>query len=204
MNKYLNLDCMEGMKHYPDKYFELAIVDPPYGIGDYNQSECEMRVDWNDSIPELNYFNELNRISRNQIIWGANYYNCFNGGGAIVWYKGKMHPSMSDVEIASCSLQKRTTYIHITWQSGFYRTMKEGKVIHPCQKPVKLYEWLLTNYAKQGDKILDTHVGSGSSIIAFEKHGFEYVGFEIDKDYYKDSLKRIEKHRELLKQEKIF
>ena len=207
LSAFYNMDCMEGMKQFPDKYFELAIVDPPYGIGNFNMknggSENKKRnrlidgdyldVAWNDNAPPQEYFDEVVRVSKNRIIWGANYYNSFEScGGALVWYKKIGHPNLSDCEIASLSFQKKVDFVHIDWQSGFYRRAKEGEIIHPCQKPVALYKWLLTNYAKQGDKILDTHVGSASSLVACREMGFEYVGYEIDTDYYNAATKRLE------------
>jgi site-specific DNA-methyltransferase (adenine-specific) len=202
---FYNMDCMDGMAQFPDKYFELAIVDPPYGIGVFtcnawykdgkktlNSKVYTDDYTWNNSIPQEKYFTELKRVSKNRIIWGANYYNCFeNGNGAIVWYKGDATLTISRCEIASLSFQKKVEYVHIDWQSGFYRKLTEGEQVHPCQKPVKLYEWLLSHYAKQGDKILDTHVGSASSLIACHNMGFEYWGFELDEDYYKAANERL-------------
>ncbi len=195
----LNMDCMEYMKGLEDNAFELAIVDPPYGIGNWipqnlspKQKEISRPVDWNESPPEDNYFNEMKRVSKTQIVWGANYYNCFASlGGAIVWDKGDGNPVFSRCEIASISSQKRVDYVHINWQAGFYRK-QFGDQIHPCQKPVKLYEWLLKNYAKEGDRILDTHLGSGSSAIAAHYGGFDFVGMELDEDYYKDARARFD------------
>ena len=212
MNDFFNEDCMIGMKRYPDKYFELAIVDPPYGIGKFtnefhtdpkygkikNKKKYSDNYKWNDKIPSKKYFNELKRISKNQIIWGANYYNCFENGGSLIWYKGNQTKTISHCEIASLSFQKKVDYININWQSGFFRKTKED-IIHPCQKPVQLYRWLLKNYAKKGDKILDTHVGSASSLIACIDMGFEYGGFELDKDYYKAACKRIENYEAQLR-----
>lgn len=199
LNRLYNMDCMEGMKEFPDKYFELAICDPPYGIGNFVPQNISKtgraagkKVIWNESTPNIEYFEELMRVSQNQIIWGANYYNCFcKDGGAVIWDKGEANPVFSRCEIASLSFQKRVDYIAINWQSGFYRASIES-IIHACQKPVKLYEWLLKNYAKQGDKILDTHVGSASSLVACYKNGFDYCGFEIDKDYYDKANERLE------------
>jgi len=153
---------MEAMKEMSDNQFDLAIVDPPYGIGNFVQQTGNKRgkkVNWNDKIPNTEYFTELERVSKEQIIWGANYYNCFNNkGGAIIWNKGvKRETNFSVCEIASYSRLKRVDYIEIKWQN----LNRDEKTIHPCQKPVKLYEWLLMNYAKEGDKILDTHLGSG-------------------------------------------
>lgn len=144
---FLNCDCMEYMKTVPDKYFELAIVDPPYGIGNFipqnlskNGVKVSDEVKWNDEIPNQNYFDEVVRISKNQIIWGANYYNCFHKlGGALIWHKGNINPVFSQCEIASLSFQKRVDYFHHNWQAGFARK-KEGETIHPCQKPVALYK----------------------------------------------------------------
>ena len=207
LNRFYNMDCMEGMKEFPDKYFELAIVDPPYGIGkftcDAHTNSTGIRVKnkksytddcvWNNTTPNQEYFKELKSISKERIIWGANYYNCFeNGKGALIWYKGDMTKTISHCEIASLSFQTKVSYIHIDWQSGFFRELKEGKQIHPCQKPVKLYSWLLTNYAKKGDKILDTHVGSASSLIACYELGFDYIGFELDKEYFSKATERLE------------
>ena len=189
-------DCMDGMAQMPDNYVDLAIVDPPYGIGNFihttgpRPSKDFTAVQWNDATPPLEYFEELRRISKNQIIWGANYYNCFTTGGAIIWYKGSTAKKQSACEIASHTFYAKTDNIHINWQSGFYRRMYED-IIHPCQKPAKLYKWLLQNYAKPGDLILDTHVGSGSSIIACIDMGFDYIGYEIDADYYEAMQDRI-------------
>ena len=214
INKIYLMDCMEGMKEFPDKYFELAIVDPPYGIG----------IDKWDVKPNQDYFNELFRVTKNQIIWGGNYFNLDFTQGWICWDKtfnetirGKSlsksqikKENISEFELAWTSFLKKARfvrYMNLGNLQGFEQNIKvdysKPPKIHITEKPIKLYEWLLKNYAKQGDKILDTHVGSGSSIIAFEKHGFDYCGFEIDKDYYEASTKRILKHRELLQQEKI-
>ena len=195
-NIAINDDCMEIMATLPDKYFELAIVDPPYGIGNFVQTSGNVRgesVTWNDFTPTDEYFKGLRRVSQEQIIWGANYYNCFNNkGGAIVWYKHvPSDVNLSECEIASYSRLKRVAYVDIAW-TGLCR--KEETAIHPCQKPVKLYEWLLTHYAKQGDKILDTHLGSGSSRIAAYNLGFDFVGCEIDKDYFDAQEKRFAAH----------
>lgn len=195
-----NGDCMEIMKQYPDKYFQLACVDPPYGIGDFSPNSgsrgtsCkgkEWDIKWNDHTPERKYFDEVIRVSENQIIWGSNYYNCFSkDGGCLVWHKGNINPVFSQCEIASLSFQKRVDYVHIDWQAGFARR-KEGETIHPCQKPIALYKWILSHYAKPGDRILDTHGGSGSSVIACLDMGFPMVWIEKDADYYEAALKRI-------------
>ena len=205
-----NCDCNDLMAHIPEKHFELSCVDPPYGIGIASKSKLsgtskkEYSVkDWDSNVPPIEYFNELKRISKNQIIWGANYFDGvgLNGGG-IVWNKlgtsiGRRLPlpTLSDCEIAYCSLRtnvKMFSYTQIGNVFGNdYQIDWNQERIHPTQKPVALYEWLLTNYAKQGDKILDTHLGGGSHAIACNNLGFELTACELDKDYYEASIKRI-------------
>jgi len=185
-------DCMTYMRGLPDKAFELAIVDPPYGIGNFVQISGNVRGDavtWNDSPPPKEYFEQLERVSVDRIIWGANYYNCFNNkGGAIVWWKRvPAESNLSECEIASYSRLKRVAYIDLKWQN----IGRGEKMIHPCQKPVTLYERLLSDYAKAGDRILDTHLGSGSSAIACNNMGFTMVGCELDPDYYKAACERV-------------
>lgn len=212
----LHIDCMTYMSGLPDKAFDLAIVDPPYGIGNWipsnvarngkpiakvkDQKKRFGEVEWNESAPDSEYFSEIERVSKKRIVWGANYYNCFSSGGALVWYKKIGNPNFSQCEIASLSFCKKVDYVHIDWQSGFAREMKEI-IIHPCQKPIKLYEWLLTNYAKPGQRVLDTHLGSGSSAIACNNLGFEMVGCELDEDYYKAACARVS---QATKQERLF
>lgn len=200
-------DCMIGMARYPDKFFDLAIVDPPYGIGVFttpkhtdsngkrivNKKKFKDDYTWNKDIPDKEYFLEVERISKRRIIWGANFYNCFTGGG-VVWYKGEQTKTISACEIASVSGQNKVDYVHINWQSGFFRKAIDGDTIHPCQKPIKLYRWLLKNYAKPGDKILDTHMGSQSSRIAAYDMGFDFYGWEIDEDYFKKGNQRYNNH----------
>src|SRR5699024_1955238 len=185
-----NMDCMEGMKQIPDKYFDLAIVDPPYGIGIDGQKKYtaknpkhsrreHIKKDWDSDIPGEEYFNELFRVSKNQIIWGANYFveHLTEGKkGWIVWDKGQHGLTMSDCELAYSSFDKPTR-IKVIKVINRVHIMTDGS-IHPTQKPIKLYHWLLNNYAKEGDKILDTHVGSASSLIACHDLKFEYLGFE--------------------------
>ena len=138
------------------------------------------------------------RVSKEQIIWGANYYNCFNGnGGAIIWYKDVSHPNMSKCEIASYSRLKKVDYVRLDWAATdkVNRLKWDSDInIHPCQKPISLYEWLLMNYAKEGDKILDTHLGSGSIAIAAHNLKFELVGCELDTEYYQAAVKRLKQH----------
>ncbi len=204
MIEYYNEDCMVGMKRYGDKHFDLAIVDPPY-FADYAKENYPgakisttgvKRHRFNSNhwvVPEQSYFNELLRVSIHQIIWGYNYYSIFNlGSGRIVWDKENDASSFSKCEIAYCSMHKSVQIFRYMWNGMLQGDManKESR-IHPTQKPVKLYKWLLHNYAKKGDLILDTHVGSASSLIACYDMGFDAVGFELDKDYYEASKKRL-------------
>jgi site-specific DNA-methyltransferase (adenine-specific) len=201
--KIINADCMDIMKDYEDNYFDLAIVDPPYGIGISGQKKSisknpkhnrkfHKNKNWDNKIPNQNYFNELFRVSKNQIIWGANYYvKYLNKGtkGWVFWFKGQNGLTMSDGEIAYTSFQKPTRQVKINRVD----LLIEG-TIHPTQKPIRLYNFLLDNYANEEDKILDTHLGSASSAIAAFYYGCkEFVGIELDKDYYNDSIKRIKK-----------
>ena len=188
INVAYNIDCMEYMKTLPDKAFDLAIVDPPYGIGISSNPvrQAHTKKDWDKSIPNTEYFAELMRVSKNQIIWGGNYFNLPATQNYIVW--DKVQPenfSLAMCEFAWCSIQRPAKIFRRS-------VLMEQHKIHPTQKPVALYEWLLRNYAKPGDKILDTHVGSASSLIACHRMGFQYIGFEIDPDYYKAALERLE------------
>jgi site-specific DNA-methyltransferase (adenine-specific) len=186
------------MKRYPDNHFDLAVVDPPYGIGDVfipvstGVKPCKITrkhkvMDWDYEIPNDEYFKQLKRVSKKQIIWGANYFNCFDSGGALVWYKNNGAPTLSQCEIASLSFKKSVDYVFIQQLGGF---IIKNKPIHPTQKPIKLYDWIFKNYAKPGDLILDTHLGSGSSRIAAHKAGLDFVACEIDKDYFEAQEKR--------------
>ena len=199
-----NEDCLRAMKAMPDNYFDLAIVDPPYGINRGGQTEtftkdpkhkrkAHKQKDWDNEIPTAEYFRELERVSKNQIIWGANYFveHLTKGTmGWIFWYKGQEGLSMSDGEIAYSSFQRATRQINLN--RGLIA--QKGGSIHPTQKPVELYRHLLHHYATKGDKILDTHIGSGSIGIACWDLGFDLVGYEIDKEYYDKARKRIEEH----------
>ena len=201
LNAFYNMDCMEALRNIEDKYFDLAIVDPPYFSGPerrefFGRSVSPIGVQrlyresekW--SVPTTEYFDELFRVSKNQIIWGCNYFDYQFGPGRIVWDKCNGTSSFSDAEIAYCSMQQGKSMMRGDIQQG-NKALNE-KRIHPTQKPVNLYKWLLTKYAKLGDKILDTHVGSGSSLIACCDLGYEYLGFEIDEGYFKAAVKRIE------------
>lgn len=203
----LNCDCLPFMKQCSDKQFDLAIVDPPYGIGmdgqKYSGSKDGRQYrqfhkfkDWDSKTPSAEYFQELQRISQNQIIWGGNYFadklpiaRCW-----IFWYKMQNDLCMGDGELAWASFDSviRQIPIHRTalWQE---------KPQHPTQKPVDLYKWLLHNYAKPGDKIIDTHLGSGSIALACEEYGFDLTACEIDKEYYDGAVQRLKDYRVQLK-----
>jgi site-specific DNA-methyltransferase (adenine-specific) len=196
-----NIDCMAYMATLPDKAFDLAIVDPPYGINILHSgglgTNCDNkkhnrkyheRKNWDKEKPSKKYFQELIRVSKNQIIWGANYFvnHLTSSMGWVFWDKGQ-NLSMSDGELAYTSFNKALRRIVIN--RG--QLMVEGGTIHPTQKPIKLYEWLLTNYAEKGNKILDTHLGSGSIAIACNNLGFNLVGCELDEDYYNSACDRI-------------
>ena len=202
MIEYYNEDCMEGMKRYKDKHFSLAICDPPYfaGAGDpsyYRSRTCQSKAKpitetWN--VPDENYFKELFRVSKKQIIWGCNYYAKYiPHTSRIVWDKVNDGTPFSQAEIASWSEGVKVYMYRYMWNGMLQQDMKnKERRFHPTQKPIALYKWLLHNYAKKGDLILDTHVGSASSLIACYDMGFDAVGFELDKDYYEASKKRLE------------
>ena len=208
MTYAFNQDCMIAMKEFPDKYFELAIVDPPYGINaDVDNQKHEgkfgykkhRKTNWDSAIPSDEYFKELKRVSANQIIWGGNYFTKHLTPTMtwVVWDKVQRNFSFSHGEMAWTSFTGKMqifTYARGN-DSGSAPKLKDheraGINIHPTQKPVALYRWLLTNYAKQGDKILDTHLGSGSSRIAAHQLGFEFYGYELDKDYFEAQEKRF-------------
>jgi len=191
-----NEDNMQLMARYPDKYFDLAIVDPPYGING-GSSTKKMNVEWDNQIPIKEYFKELIRVSKNQIIWGGNYMSSnipFNSKHTIIWDKQNGDSFMSDGEIAFTSFNKQTTlFYRLFWMSNMMKA-EEKPLIHPTQKPKSLYKWLLDKYAKQGDKILDTHLGSGSIAIACHDYGFELTACELDTEYYEAAKKRFLNH----------
>lgn len=190
------MDCMDGMAMFPDKFFELAIVDPPYGINincniglRKGQRKKREQKNWDSAPPDQEYFQELFRVSRNQIIWGGNYFELPASRSFIIWDKAE---SMYGRSFAECEF---------AWSSMddsariFKLSPNDPARIHPTQKPVALYKWLLAKYAKPGDKILDTHVGSASSLIACHQMGFDFVGFELDPDYYRAATERLERAR---------
>jgi site-specific DNA-methyltransferase (adenine-specific) len=193
----LNIDCMEYMKTLPDKAFDLAIVDPPYGIGASKMTmgsgkhKFTKDKEWDCAIPNKSYFNELFRVSKNQIIWGGNYFTEHLPPSKhwVIWDKQNPNLSFAEGEMAWVNKGKLLRIF-----KHYSARVEDGGKIHPTQKPVALYKWLLTNYAKPGDKILDTHLGSGSSRIAAYEMGFDFVGCEIDKDYFEAQEKRWESH----------
>ena len=218
-----NMDCMEYMRTLPDKAFDLAIVDPPYGIGEdggksrskfviqkngnrlYVEDGHYEKTGFDAAPPSKEFFNELFRVSKEQIIWGANYFT-LPRAGAIVWDKCNDGSDQSDGEIAFNSMTNRVDIFRYMWRGMMQgKSISEGTTqqgnkalnevrIHPTQKPVALYEWLLMKYAKEGWRILDTHLGSGSSRIAAYNLGFEFVGCEIDREYYEKQEERFAAH----------
>ena len=207
----LNCDCMEYMATLPDKAFDLAIVDPPYGIGaaddsrfgiKHNGAAAERKLyerkEWDSEIPKKDFFDLIFRVAEQQIVWGVNYYpDSRLTGGRIFWDKCcPERYSKSAGELAYKSKGYGIDYFRSAWHGMIQENMrfKEHR-IHPTQKPVKLYEWLLTRYAKPGQRILDTHLGSGSSAIAAHNLGFDFVGMELDKDYYDAACARLKAHQ---------
>lgn len=203
---FYNMDCMEGMKQFPDKFFDLAIVDPPYGIGQdggRNKTRTRLAAATNykpfaggdKKPPDEDYFTELFRVSKNQIIWGANHFiSRFSKDSScwIVWDKDNSG-CFADCELAWTSFPTAVRKYKFRWNGMLQENMKNKEIrIHPTQKPVDLYSWILNNYAKPGDKILDTHVGSASSLIACHNLGFQYVGFELDPFYFNAASERLE------------
>lgn len=219
------LDCMEGMHQFPDGFFDLAIVDPQYGInapnmkmgsnpnrkepGQYPGTSTAVRIKgrlnsgggklkdrilnqssigWDNEVPDDSYFKEIFRVSKNQIIWGGNYFNLPPCRGFIIWNKNQPWENFSQAEFAWTSFDSPAKVFTFSNRGG---SNDEAK-IHPTQKPVELYQYCLSRFAKEGDKILDTHLGSGSSRIAAYKMGFDFWGFEIDQNYFLDSQKRFE------------
>jgi len=193
-----NEDNMELMARYEDNHFDLAIVDPPYGIDITNSGwvksnkNIKTNNNWDNETPNKKYFEELKRVSKNQIIWGGNYFldNLNNTRCFLIWDKqiGEC-TSFASSELAWTSFDKST-------KTFYEHPAKYGKdKIHPTQKPIKLYEWTLINYAEEGDKILDTHLGSGSITIACHNLGFDLTACELDKDYYDAAMKRLKQHQ---------
>lgn len=219
LNHLYNMDCMDGMSRFPDGYFELAIVDPPYFDGPnkriyYGNAVNKLNIHRVDypvidtwDVPDDDYFRELFRVSKHQIIWGCNYFNYPFGAGRIVWDKCNAGSSFSDCEIAYCSMYDSVRMFRFMWNGMMQgKSITEGHImqgnktlnekrIHPCQKPIALYDWLIMRYMPNGGKMLDTHVGSASSLIACEKSGVQYVGFEKDKHVFDLASARLEEHK---------
>jgi len=202
LNNIIHADCMDIMRDIPDKYFELAIVDPPYGInagkmtmgqGSGNDTGKHKVKSWDEKIPDKLYFNELKRISKNQIIWGGNYFIDYlnNTSCFLLWDKKDYNSDFASHEMAWTSFNSQVKCFQRARSSN---NDNKGK-IHPTQKPVALYRWLLQKYAKPGDKIIDTHSGSGSCAIACHLEKFDFLAIEKDEDYYEASVKRLDEVR---------
>ena len=218
-----NEDNMELMSRFPDNHFDLAIVDPPYGIGadEAQNNAAEQRIksngkskagrgyklykksEWDNEIPNEKYFKELFRISKNQIIWGGNYMTEFlkPSMGWIIWDKGQRDFSLADGEMAWTSFNKAMRIFEFSRASCIKSNNTAIEKFHPTAKPFELYKWILDKYAKPGDKILDTHLGSGSIAIACHDYGFELTACELDKEYFDKSIERIKNH---VSQQKLF
>ena len=212
------MDCMDAMKDYPNNHFDLAVVDPPYGIGinkmNYTQStkggvakrrDYSSVKDWDSAIPTKEYFDELQRISKNQIVWGGNYFTELLAPtkGWILWDKkteDKYSNDFADGELAWTSFNKPLKVYRYLWSGMLQGNMKDKQQrIHPTEKPIQLYEWILDKYAKPNDLILDTHLGSGSIAIACHNYKFDLTACELDKEYYNKAMERINNHVSQLK-----
>jgi len=212
MTQVFNMDCMEAMAQMPDKAFDLAIVDPPYGIGEdgaSNHSRTKLATstkytpkEWDKTPPNQAYFSELIRVSTHQIIWGANHFISripYDSSCWVVWDKQNGASDFADAELAWTSFDTAVRIFCFRWQGMLQGDMRRKEYrIHPTQKPIKLYEWLLKNYAKEGWRILDTHLGSGSSRIAADKMGFDFVGYELDTEYFEAQEKRFAQYKSQL------
>jgi site-specific DNA-methyltransferase (adenine-specific) len=201
-------DSLEAMRSMPDNAYDLAIVDPPYGIDAANMNlgkgggvakhNNHKKKNWDKLTPTVEYFEELQRVSKNQIIWGGNYYDLPKTKGWIIWKKMDIKNDFNPLEMAWTSNLKMG-FFDFLWCGMWQENMKDKeKRIHPTQKPVKLYEWLLTNYAKEGDKILDTHGGSCSIALACHNLKFDLDLWELDEDYHAAGVKRFEQHKKQL------
>ena len=214
-NRIICSDCLEVMKGIPDKAYDLAIVDPPYFSGpdklgyfgaEYTKTKVKRqnyKILRNWTVPTQEYFDELLRVSKNQIIWGFNYFKIMNiGSGRIIWDKKNDDSTFSKCEIAYDSQHDSVAIVRIAWNGFIQENMKDKEIkFHPTQKPVQLYKWLLRNYAKEGNKILDTHLGSGSIAIACHDLKFDLTACEIDKEYNQMAVNRLENHK---KQGRLF
>jgi site-specific DNA-methyltransferase (adenine-specific) len=214
MIQITNEDNMQLMARYEDNHFDLAIVDPPYGsnniVGGYtsgkgggvSKQKKYNNALWKQSAPNIEYFNELKRVSKNQIVWGANHFISkipFDSPCWIVWDKLNGDNSFADCELAYASFKTAVRKFKFQWQGMLQGDMKNKEIrIHPTQKPVKLYEWILMNYAKENDKILDTHLGSGSIALACHNLKFDLTACELDAEYYNAAMKRLKEHQQQL------
>lgn len=215
MIQITNEDNMQLMARYEDNHFDLAIVDPPYGIGEdggKSASRCKAtgvkpnnlkKKGWDNKSPNKYYFTELKRVSKNQIIFGANHFieniPKANSSCWIVWDKVNGNNDFADCELAYCSFKTAVRMKSFRWHGMLQHDMKNKEIrIHPTQKPVKLYEWLLFNYAKEGDKILDTHLGSGSIALACHNLNFDLTACELDTEYFNAAMKRLKIHQQQL------
>jgi site-specific DNA-methyltransferase (adenine-specific) len=207
--KITNEDNMQLMARYEDNHFDLAIVDPPYGIGaDKAQNaggekwgyKKYKETNWDESIPKKEYWQELFRVSKNQIVWGGNYMTEFLPPKMcwLLWDKGQRDFSLADGELAWTSFNKALRIFTMPRGAALSDANKSGGRLHPTQKPVKLYEWLLMNYAKEGDKILDTHLGSGSISLACHNLKYDLTACELDKEYYDAAMLRLKQHQQQL------
>ena len=205
-----NEDCLEAMKRMEDKKYSLAIVDPPYGInitkqtlGTGNHKTMCKNKTWDSSSPNKEYFDELIRVSKNQIVFGANHFISklpYDSSCWIVWNKKNGQNDFADCELAWTSFLTAVRMVEYKWHGMLQENMKnKEKRIHPTQKPVDLYRWILSNYAKEGDTILDTHLGSGSIAIACHDMGYSLDGYELDVDYFEAASKRLKEHQRQLK-----
>lgn len=225
LNSFICGDCMDYLPQFPDKYFDIAVVDPEYGRKEHGGKDRSKYVkqkngsklfvpggnyekrDWDNESAGKKYFDELIRVSKYQIIWGVNYFDYPLVGGRIIWDKCNDGSDQSDAEIAYCSLNNRVDMFRYMWRGMFQgKSIKEGSIqqgnkklnekrIHPTQKPVNLYRWIVQKYIEKGWKVLDTHVGSASSLIAYEESDIDYIGFEIDPYYYGLASKRLSDYR---------
>jgi site-specific DNA-methyltransferase (adenine-specific) len=203
-SEVFNTDCLEAMKQYPDNYFELAIVDPPYGIErfknvtttpsskDVHAKRFQKMESVNNTKPTKEYWKELFRISQNQIIWGANNFELPPSEYFLCWNKEQAMPNFATLEYAWVSMGLKKPAKLFTYSIHKHNQVSK---VHPTQKPIALYRWLLKNYAKPNDKILDTHLGSGSSRIAADMEGYDFTGYELDKDYFEASVKRFDEYK---------
>lgn len=205
ISEVYNEDCMIGMARYPDKWFDLAVVDPPYGITENSyrkvpsKKAAAKKKDYNMNLwafgkPNKEYWSELLRVSKNQIVWGGNYFtdNLYESRCWIVWDKCTQDSLFADVEMAWTSWQNSAKLFKYRWNGMLQQDMSNKEIrVHPTQKPVALYDWIYKNYLPQGGKVIDTHLGSGSNRIAANKAGnIDFVGFELDRDYYEAQEKR--------------